>query len=235
MAGIAAAAAVSIVLVHGAFADGSGWQGVYNILTRDGYDVSIVQEPNLTFEGDVAATNFVINQQSKPVILVGHSYGGAVVTEAGNNPKVAGIVYVAAWVPAKGESVGDLLKLVPADAVHPPLLPPREGYLLVDREKFPSAFAQDVDPALGRFMAASQIPWNVAAAGGKVADPAWSHKRTWYLLTTEDRMIAPVAQHTMSKRAGSTVVEVKGSHAVFISQPNAVAALIETAAKAVAH
>lgn len=154
MAGIAAAA-VSIVLVHGAFADGSGWQGVYDILTRDGYQVSIVQEPNLSLEGDVAATKFIIAEQTKPVILVGHSYGGAVITEAGNDPKVAALVYIAAWVPDKGESVGDLLKTLPPDAPQPPILPPRDGYLIVDRAKFPAAFAGDVNPKLGRFLADS--------------------------------------------------------------------------------
>src|SRR5215472_7139999 len=146
MAGLAAAAAVSVVLVHGAFADGSGWQGVYKILRADGYDVSIVQAPNLSLEGDVAATKWVIAQQAKPVVLVGHSYGGAVITEAGNDPKVAALVYIAAWVPDKGESVGDLLKTLPPDAVPPPILPPQDGFLLVDRAKFPAAFAGDVDP-----------------------------------------------------------------------------------------
>jgi pimeloyl-ACP methyl ester carboxylesterase len=235
MAGLAAAAAVSIVLVHGAFADGSGWQGVYKILKADGYEVSIVQEPNLSLEGDVAATNLVIARQTKPVVLVGHSYGGAVITEAGNDPKVAALVYIAAWVPAKGESVGSLLKTLPPDAVPPPILPPQDGFLLVDREKFPAAFAGDVEPGVARFMADSQVPWNVAAAGGANTKPAWASKPSWYMVTTEDHMIPPITQRTMSKRAGSTVVEQKGSHAVYVSNPRAVAALIETAAKAAAN
>jgi pimeloyl-ACP methyl ester carboxylesterase len=225
----------TVVLVHGAFADGSGWQGVYKILKADGYDVGIVQEPNLSLEGDVAATKLIIAQQTKPVVLVGHSYGGAVITEAGNDPKVAALVYIAAWVPDKGESVGSLLKTLPPDAVPPPILPPQDGFLLVDRQKFPAAFAGDVDPEVARFMADSQIPWNVAAAGGANTQPAWASKPSWYMVTTEDRMIPPVTQRSMAKRASSTVVEQKGSHAVYASQPRAVAALIETAAKAVAN
>lgn len=232
MAGLAAAAAVSVVLVHGAFADGSGWQGVYKILKADGFDVTIVQEPNLSLEGDVAATKWVIAEQAKPVVLVGHSYGGAVVTEAGNDPKVAALVYIAAWVPGKGQSVVDLLKTLPPNAPQAPILPPRDGFLLVDRAKFPASFAGDVNPDIARFMADAQIPWNVAAAGAPVTDPAWAHKKSWYMVTAEDRMIPPVAQHAMAKRAGSTVTEVKASHAVFMSQPKAVAALIEEAAKA---
>lgn len=234
MAGMVAAAAVSIVLVHGAFADGSGWQGVYDILKADGYNVSIVQEPNLSLDGDVAATKLIVGQQKKPVVLVGHSYGGAVITEAGNDPKVAALVYIAAWVPDKGESVGSLLKTLPKDAVPPPILPPQEGFLLVDREKFPAAFAGDVSPKAARFMADSQVPWNVAAAGGINTQPAWATKPSWYMVTTEDRMIPPVTQRSMAKRAHATVVEQKGSHAIYVSQPRAVATLIETAAKAVA-
>ena len=232
MAGLLAAAAVSIVLVHGAFADGSGWQGVYKILKGKGYDVTIVQEPNLSLEGDVAATKWVIAQQSKPVVLVGHSYGGAVITEAGNDPKVKALVYIAAWVPDKGESVGSLLKTLPKDVAGPPILPPQDGFLLVDRAKFPAAFAGDVDANTARFMADSQVPWNVAAAGGVNSHPAWASKPSWYMVTTEDRMIPPVTQRTMAKRARSTVVEKKGSHAIFVSKPKTVAALIEAAAKA---
>src|SRR5277367_3327344 len=223
MTGIAAAGAVSIVLVHGAFADGSGWQGVYKILKADGFEVSIVQEPNLSLEGDVAATNLIIAQQKKPVVLVGHSYGGAVITQAGNDPKVAALVYIAAWVPAKGESVGSLLKTLPPDAVPPPILPPQDGFLLVDREKFPAAFAGDVNPEVARFMADSQVPWNVAAAGATNTQAAWASKPSWYMVTTEDHMIPPVTQRTMAKRAGSKVVEQKGSHAVYVSSPRAVA------------
>lgn len=234
MAGLAAAAAVSIVLVHGAFADGSGWQGVYKILKADGFDVSIVQEPNMTFEGDVAATKWVIAQQTKPVILVGHSYGGAVITEAGNDPKVKALVYIAAWVPAKGESVGSLLQLLPKDVPSAPLLPPNEGYLLVDRAKFPSAFAGDVDPDTARFMADAQVPWNVAATAGVITEAAYATKPAWYLVASEDHMIPPVTERFMAKRAGMTVSEAKGSHAIFMSQPKIVADLIETAAKAAA-
>jgi pimeloyl-ACP methyl ester carboxylesterase len=234
MAGVTAAAAVSIVLVHGAFADGSGWKGVYDILRAEGYDVAVVQEPNQSFEGDVAATRWVIAQQTKPVVLVGHSYGGAVITEAGNDPKVKALVYIAAWVPAKGESVGSLLSLLPKDVPSAPLLPPNDGYLLVDRAKFPAAFAQDIDPATARFMADAQIPWNVAATAGVISEAAYATKPAWNLIATEDRMIPPVTQRFMAKRAGMTVSEAKGSHAIFISQPKVVADLIQTAAQAVA-
>src|SRR5262245_52135485 len=226
--------AASVVLVHGAFADGSGWQGVYDILKANGYDVAIVQEPNQSFEGDVAATKWVIAQQTKPVVLVGHSYGGAVITQAGNDPKVKALVYIAAWVPAKGESVGSLLQLIPPEIQGPPILPPIDGYLIVDRAKFPAAFAGDVDPKTARFMADAQIPWNVAAAGGNVSEAAWSTKPSWYLVATDDHMIPPVTQRFMSKRADMTVSEAKGSHAIFMSQPKMVAALIEQAAKSVA-
>ena len=186
-------------------------------------------------EGDVAATRLVIAQQTKPIVLVGHSYGGAVITEAGNDSKVAALVYIAAWVPAKGESVGSLLKTLPPDAVPPPILPPQDGFLLVDRAKFPAAFAGDVDPEAARFMADAQVPWNVAAAGGANTQPEWASKPSWYMVTTEDHMIPPVTQRTMSKRAGSTVVEQRGSHAVYVSHPREVANLIETAAKAAAR
>jgi pimeloyl-ACP methyl ester carboxylesterase len=227
-------APASVVLVHGAFADGSGWQGVYKILKSRGYDVTIVQEANLSLENDVAATKWVLAQQTKPVVLVGHSYGGAVITEAGNDPKVAALVYIAGWVPDKGESVGTLLQTIPADIVGPPILPPQDGFLLVDRAKFPAAFCADVDPEIGRFMADSQVPWNVAAAGAPNTHPAWADKPSWYMLTLEDRMIPPVTQRAMATRAGATIVEEKASHAVFVSKPEAVAALIETAAKKVA-
>jgi len=231
MAGLLAAAAVSIVLVHGAFADGSGWQGVYKILKGKGYDVTIVQEPNLSLEGDVAATKWVIAQQSKPVVLVGHSYGGAVITEAGNDPKVIGLVYITAFAPDKGESVASLIKDPPPGAPVPPIQPPQDGYLFLEKAKFPAAFAADVDPEKAAFMADSQVPWGVAALTGVISEPAWRAKPSWYLVVTDDKMIPPAAQRAMSKRAGSTVVEVPGSHAIYVSQPGPVAALIEKAAE----
>ena len=222
---------LNVVLVHGGWVDGSGWEGVHNILTRDGHHVSVVQIPTVSLADDVMATRRVIGAQDGPVILVGHSYGGAVITEAGNDPKVAGLVYVAAFAPDKGESVASLIKDPPPDAPVPPILPPQDGYLLLDRTKFGTAFAADVDPEKAAFMADSQVPWGVAALSGSIDEPAWKSKPSWYLVTTEDKMIPPSAQRFMSKRAGSTVTEVPGSHAVYLSQPAAVAALIERAAR----
>jgi pimeloyl-ACP methyl ester carboxylesterase len=167
------------------------------------------------------------------VILVGHSYGGVVITEAGNDPRVVGLVYVAAFAPDKGESVSSLIKDPPPGAPVPPILPPQDGYLFLDRAKFAASFAADLSGDAAAFMADSQVPWGVEALGGTVGEPAWRTKPSWYLVSTEDRMIPPDAQRAMSKRAGSTVVEVKGSHAVYVSQPQAVAALIEQAAAGV--
>jgi pimeloyl-ACP methyl ester carboxylesterase len=228
------AAVKNIVLVHGAWADGSGWEGVYKILTKAGYNVSVVQNPIISLSGDVAATKRTVANQNGPVILVGHSYGGAVITEAGTDPKVAGLVYVAAFAPDKGESVSTLIANPPQGTPAPPILPPQDGYLYLDRGKFPASFAGDVKPEAAAFMADSQVPWGVDALSGTISEPAWKTKPSWYLLTTEDKMIPPDAQRAMSKRAGSTVVEVKGSHAVYISHPQEVAALIERAARGAA-
>jgi len=233
MADIASAALPAVVLVHGGFVDGSGWEGVYKILKKDGYNVSIVQNPTLSLADDVAATKRVLDAQNRPVILVGHSYGGVVITEAGNDPKVAGLVYIAAFAPDRGESVAALIKDPPPGASVPPILPPQDGYLLLDKAKFAAAFAADVGAERAAFMADSQVPWGVAALGGSITEPAWRKKPSWYLVATDDNMIPPPAQHFMSKRAESTVVEVKGSHAVYVSKPEAVAALIEKAAKGV--
>jgi len=213
--------------------DGSGWEGVYDILKNDGYDVGIVQNPTMTLKGDVQASRTVIDNQNKPVILVGHSYGGAVITEAGNDPNVTGLVYVAAFAPDKGESVGSLIANPVPGAPVPPILPPQDGFLLLDREKFPASFAADVDPRKAAFMADSQTPWGLDALNGTVASPAWKNKPSWYLLTTQDKMIPPDAQRFMSKRAGSKVVEVAASHSVFVSKPEAVAQVIERAAESV--
>ena len=220
-----------VVLVHGGFVDGSGWESVYNILKQDNYNVAIVQNPTISLAGDVAATNLVINTQDSPVILVGHSYGGAVITEAGNNPKVVGLVYIAAFAPDKGESVNSLIANPPPDAPIPPILPPNAGYLFLDKSKFHASFAGDVDADQAAFMADSQVPWGIEALGGVISEPAWRSKPSWYLLTGEDRMIPPPAQRLMAQRAGSTIVEVAGSHAIYVSQPNAVAALIKQAAQ----
>jgi pimeloyl-ACP methyl ester carboxylesterase len=223
----------NIVLVHGGFVDGAGWEGVYKILKRDGFSVSIVQNPTLSLEDDVAVTKRVLATQDGPAILVGHSYGGAVITEAGNHPKVAGLVYITAFAPDKGESVGAIIKSAPPGAPAPPILPPQDGFLFLDKAKFPAAFAADVEAEKAAFMADSQVPWGVAALSGTISEPAWRSKPSWYLIVTEDKMIPPDAQRFMSKRAGSTVVETKGSHAIYVSQPSAVAALIEQAARKV--
>jgi pimeloyl-ACP methyl ester carboxylesterase len=224
----------NVVLVHGGFVDGSGWEGVYRTLKKSGYSVSIVQNPTVSLADDVAVTTRTLSAQDGPAILVGHSYGGAVITEAGNDPKVAGLVYVAAFAPDKGESVSALIKDPPPGAPVPPILPPQDGFLFLDRAKFAASFAADVAPEVAAFMADSQVPWGVEALNGAISEPAWKTKPSWYLVSTEDRMIPPDAQRAMSKRAGSTVVEVKGSHAVYVSQPQAVASLIENAAKEVA-
>jgi pimeloyl-ACP methyl ester carboxylesterase len=223
--------AKNVVLVHGGFVDGAGWEAVYKILKRDGYNVSIVQNPTISLEEDVAVTKRVLATQDGPTILVGHSYGGAVITEAGNDPKVSALVYIAAFAPDKGESVGSLIKDPPPGAPVPPILPPQDGFLFLDRAKFPASFAADVDPEKAAFMADSQVPWGMGAISGAIDEAAWRAKPSWYLLTTEDRMIPPDAQRAMSKRAGSTVAEVKGSHAIYVSQPGAVAKLIEEAAR----
>jgi pimeloyl-ACP methyl ester carboxylesterase len=227
---MAADSAGTVVLVHGGFVDGSGWQGVYDHLKKDGYNVSIVQNPTVSHADDVAVTKRVIDEQSEPVILVGHSYGGAVITEAGNHPKVEALVYIAAFAPDKDESVNTLIANPPPDAPVPPILAPQEGFLFLDREKFHDSFAGDLSDEQAEFMADSQVPWGVDALGGTISDPAWRSKPSWYLVATEDRMIPPPAQRQMSERAGSTVVEVEGSHAIYLSQPAAVAELIETAA-----
>ena len=226
-------AKTKVVLVHGGFVDGSGWQSVYNILTRDGYNVGVVQNPTLSLEGDAAATRRVIDAQEGPVTLVGHSYGGAVITEAGNHPKVVALVYISAFAPDKGESVNTLIADPAPGAPVPPILPPKDGFLLLDREKFAASFAGDLPAEQAAFMADSQVPWGVDALGGSITDPAWRTKPSWYLVTTEDRMIPPPAQRAMSERAGATVVEVAASHSVYVSQPAAVAALIEQASSAV--
>lgn len=220
----------NIVLVHGGFVDGSSWEGVYKALKKDGYTVTIVQNPTFTLAEDVAATKRAIAAQNGPVILVGHSYGVVVITEAGTDPKVAGLVYVTAFAPDKGESVGSLIKDPPPGAPVPPIMPPQDGYLFLDRSKFAEAFAADVGPEAASFMADSQVPWGLDALNGAVTGPAWRITPSWYLVSTEDKMIPPDAQRAMSKRAGSTVVEVKGSHAVYVSQPQAVAHFIEKAA-----
>ncbi len=227
------AIARNIVLVHGGFVDGSGWGPVYAALRKDGFTVSIVQNPTISLADDVKVTRRVIAAQDGPVVLVGHSYGGAVITEAGNDPKVAALVYITAFAPDKGESVNSLIKDPPPGAPVPPILPPQDGFLMLDRAKFAASFAGDVDPDLAAFMADSQVPWGVEALSGAISEPAWKSKPSWYLIATDDRMIPPPAQRLMSGRAGSTVIEVAGSHAIYVSQPAAVAGLIADAARSV--
>jgi pimeloyl-ACP methyl ester carboxylesterase len=224
---------VSVVLVHGGFVDGAGWEGVYNILKKGGFNVSIVQNPTTSLADDVAATRLAIAQAQGPVVLVGHSYGGVVVTEAGTDPKVAGLVYITAFAPDKGESVETLIKNPPPGAPVPPILAPQNGYLFLDRTKFRASFAADISEAKAAFLADSQVPWGVSALAGVVTEPAWKIKPSWYLVATEDKMIPPPAQRQMATRAGSTIAEAAGSHAIYISKPEAVATLIAKAAKSV--
>jgi pimeloyl-ACP methyl ester carboxylesterase len=223
----------SIVLVHGGFVDGSGWEAVYQILRRAGHGVSVVQNPTLSLTDDAAVTRRALDRQADQVVLVGHSYGGAVITEAGTHPKVAALVYIAAFAPDRGESVNTLIANPPPGAPVPPILPPQDGFLFLDREKFAAAFAADVDPDLAAFMADAQVPWGVDALAGAITEPAWRTKPSWYLVTTEDRMIPPDAQRFMSQRANAKVVETAASHSVYVSQPEPVAALIETAVKGI--
>jgi len=222
----------NVVLVHGGFVDGSGWQGVYESLTRDGFRVAVVQNPTLSLDGDAQATRQIIDAQDGPVVLVGHSYGGAVITEAGTHPNVAALVYICAFAPDQGESVGSLIAGFPADGPQPPILPPRDGFLFLDRDKFHASFAADLPAEQAAFMADAQVPWNVAAPAGAITEASWRSKPSWYLVTTQDRMIPPPAQRTMAGRIGATQSEVTASHSVYVSQPETVATLIAQAAAA---
>jgi pimeloyl-ACP methyl ester carboxylesterase len=222
----------NVILVHGGFVDGSGWQGVYGELKRRGYRVTVVQNPTTSLADDVAVTKRALAAQDGPSVLVGHSYGGVVITEAGNDPKVAGLVYVAAFAPDAGESVAALIKDPPPGAAVPPILPPQDGFLFLEKSKFAESFAADVAPDDAAFMADSQVPWGVEALTGAVSKAAWKTKPSTYIVATEDRMIPPVAQRGMAARAGARIVDVKGSHALYVSQPAAVASAIQQAADA---
>jgi pimeloyl-ACP methyl ester carboxylesterase len=229
-ADVASAAPVNnVVLVHGAFADGSGWRAVANILERDGYSVSVVQEPETSLADDAAATKRVMARVNAPLILVGHSYGGAVITEAGNEPQVRGLVYIAAFQPDSGETLGGLLKQKPPAANS--TVPAGEGYVIVDPKAFHADFAADLPARKANFIAISQVPISASAFGTPITNAAWHNKPSWYAVATEDRMINPELERFMAKRAGSTTIEVKGSHAIYMSQPAIVAKLIEEAAK----
>lgn len=221
-----------IVLVHGAFVDGSGWAGVHRHLREAGYKVVVVQNPTTSLPDDVSATRRAIASAGHEVVLVGHSYGGVVITEAGSDPRVTALVYVAAFAPDRGESVSSIVAQAPLGAPALPILPPVEGFLMLDPGAFSAVFAADVPPAVATFMADAQQPWGAAALDGKVTSPAWATKPSWYLIPRDDRVIPPDAQRGMALRARSTVREVAGSHAVYVSKPEAVAALIEEAAQA---
>jgi pimeloyl-ACP methyl ester carboxylesterase len=221
----------NVVLVHGGFVDGSGWRGVYDALTADGYKVSVVQNQTLSLESDVETTHQVLDQQDGPAILVGHSYGGAVITEAGRHERVAGLVYIAAFAPDAGESVNTLIAGFPTDGPQPPILPPVDGFLFLDRERFASSFAGDLPAEDAAFMADSQVAWGVEALNGTITEPAWRSRPSWYLVSSDDRMIPPPAQRSMSARTGATVIEAAGSHSIYVSQPRATTDLIEQAAQ----
>jgi pimeloyl-ACP methyl ester carboxylesterase len=220
----------NVVLVHGAFADGSGWRGVYDRLTAKGYKVSIVQNPLTSLADDVAATRRVLARQDGPTILVGHSYGGTVITETGNDPKVAGLVYVAALAPDAGESTGDQFAEIPA----PPgfvIETQSDGFGFVNLAKFKSGFAADISDADAAFMRDSQVPIAMSAFGDKVTKAAWRAKPSWFVVATEDGAIDPKLLRKTAARIGAEPVEIKGSHVVFLSRPEAVANVIDKAAK----
>ncbi|MFE3415586.1 alpha/beta fold hydrolase [Streptomyces mirabilis] len=223
----------NVVLVHGGFVDGSGWQGVYDHLSADGYKVAVVQNPTLSLAGDVAATRQVLDGLDGPAVLVGHSYGGVVITEAGSHPNVAALAYIAAFAPDTGESVSSLIADPPPGAPVPPILPPQDGFLFLERDRFAASFAADVPEKLAAFMADSQVPWGVEALAGAVSEPAWQNKPSWYLVATDDHMIPPAAQRAMSERAKAIVSETPGSHAVYVSRPTVVAAVIAQAAQGI--
>jgi pimeloyl-ACP methyl ester carboxylesterase len=220
---------VSIVLVHGAFVDGSGWKSTYDILSDAGYEVLVVQQPTIALRDDVKETERVIAKARHPVILVGHSYGGMVITEAGDNPKVRSLVYLAAFAPDAGESVSTLAEGPAPAGEHKAPLVAEDSYLLVDRDKFPASFAADVDVATTRFMGAAQLPWGLQAVHTKVDRVAWKAKPTYYMVASEDHMIPPTAQRNMARRSGAKVAELKSSHAMMLSRPREVAAFIRSA------
>ncbi|HEY4009741.1 MAG TPA: alpha/beta hydrolase [Acidobacteriaceae bacterium] len=220
----------SIVLVHGGFVDGSGWEGVYHQLKKDGFEVIIVQNPTISLTDDVAITKRAIATAKGDVVLVGHSYGGAVISEAGNDPKVKSLVYITAFALDKGESVASLIANPAPGAPVPPILPPVDGFLFLDRQKFAASFAADVQPELASFMGDSQVPWGLEALQGAVSQPAWRSKPSHYLVATDDRMIPPAAQRMMAQRASAKTTEAPGSHAIYVSNPEVVADVIRQAA-----
>jgi pimeloyl-ACP methyl ester carboxylesterase len=224
----------TVVLVHGGFVDGSGWRGVYDELRADGTDVRVVQHATKSLADDAATTRDILDSVDGPVILVGHSYGGAVITEAGTHDKVAALVYITAFAPDQGESVNTLLGGFPQDGPQPPILPPVNGYLFLERAKFHESFAADISDDDAAFQADSQVPWGLDALGETITEAAWRSKPSWYLHVSDDRMIPPVVQTSMAARIGATVVETPGSHSIFASQPKVVADIIRVAVTATA-
>lgn len=219
----------NVVLVHGAWADGSGWEGVHQALTARGYNVAIIQNPLTSFAADIAAVDRVLARQNGPVLLVGHSYGGAVITQAGNAASVAALVFVAAFAPDAGESVSTLL----SGGAPPPLQPSADGFLFFDPAIFPQAFAQDLSADRGAFLAAAQVPTAAEVFAVPITQAAWRSKPSFYVVASEDHVIPPAAQRQMAARANATITEIAGSHAVYISQPEAVAAAIDAAARTI--
>jgi pimeloyl-ACP methyl ester carboxylesterase len=217
-----------VVIVHGALADGSGWRAVYNILTKDGFHVTIVQEPLTSLADDVAATTRVVDQQNGPVVLVGHSYGGSVITQAGADPKVSALVYVAALQPDTGEASGQLMSKFAAPNNAMRATP--DNYFYIPAEKFRETYAQDVPAAEAQFMSISEQQLAQKAMAAPLSAAAWRNKPSYAILTTQDRVISPELQRWMYQRSGSKVTEIAASHAVFLSQPAKVAQVIETAA-----
>jgi pimeloyl-ACP methyl ester carboxylesterase len=224
----------NIVLVHGAFADGSGYKGVYDILVKQGYNVSVVQNPLTSLKDDVAAANRIIDKQDGPVILVGHSWGGTVITQAGNNPKVVGLVYIAAFAPDKGEDTLQWVMSLPPAPENGILPPDANGMVYFDKAKFHAGFAADLSPELAQFMYASQGPIAAQCFVDKVETAAFRSKPSYAIVATEDKAINPDIERNMYKRANMKISEIKGSHAVFISQPAKVANVIIAAATSTA-
>jgi len=219
----------SIALVHGAFADGSGWEGLHRVLTDKGYNVAVAGNPNTGLADDVAAVKRTLARIDGPAILVGHSYGGAIITEAGNDGKVIGLVYIAAFVPDAGETLLGLVQAGPP-ATNLGIMPPgNDGFIWYDRTKFHSGFCADLDDEKAEFMADSQLPVAASVFGSSIANPAWKSNPSWYVVATEDHTIPPDGQRFMAARAGAKITELKGSHVVFMSQPQAVAKIIEEA------
>jgi pimeloyl-ACP methyl ester carboxylesterase len=233
-AGAAGIGAVkNIVLVHGANTDGSGWRGVYDILKKDGYHVSVVQEPLTGLSDDVAATQRVIGQQDGPIILVGHSYGGTIITVAGADPKVRALVYVAALQPDVGETTNQLALSIPGEIPSSDVRPTKDGFLFIDPAKFAADVATDLPPAQAEYMSNSQMPVAAAAFDAPVTVAAWHDKPSYGIVATADRALNPMLARWMYKRSGAKITEIKANHLVYISQPGAVASVIETAARSV--